>query len=156
MLYKNVLVPFDESESARNALQTAIEFVGDDPDARLTVLYACSSREVDEDSFNYAAARAGIQDVTAEGYARLQKEFMESQLAKLKKSVAAVARGCVCHVVCHVDPAKPAQAIVSYAHERDCDVIMMGSRGLNAVRGVLGSVSYAVLSTAKMPVLIVK
>ena len=59
-------------------------------------------------------------------------------------------------MVCHVDPAKPAQAIVSYAHERDCDVIMMGSRGLNAVRGVLGSVSYAVLSTAKMPVLIVK
>jgi nucleotide-binding universal stress UspA family protein len=156
MLYKNVLVPYDSSESAKHALQTAVRIVGEDADARLTVLFACASREVDEDSFNFAASRAGIQEVTASDYARIQKEYMANQLEMLKGEVAPFVKGTACHVICHVDPARPAKAIVDYAHERDCDLIIMGSRGLNAVRGVLGSVSYAVLRTARTPVLIEK
>ena len=47
--------------------------------------------------------------------------------------------------------------IVTYAIDNLCDLIVMGSRGLGALRGILGSVSsYAVLRNADVPVLIVK
>lgn len=50
-----------------------------------------------------------------------------------------------------------AKQIVAYADEVDADLIVVGSRGLGRVSGVLlGSVSRAVLRDAKRPVLIVR
>ena len=50
-----------------------------------------------------------------------------------------------------------AKQIVAYADEIDADLIVVGSRGLGRVSGVLlGSVSRAVLHDAKRPVLIVR
>ncbi|OKY80600.1 MAG: hypothetical protein BHV62_04820 [Eggerthella sp. 51_9] len=50
----------------------------------------------------------------------------------------------------------PAADILGYAEKVNADLIVMGSRGLGAIRGVLGSVSYAVLREAPMPVLVIK
>ena len=50
----------------------------------------------------------------------------------------------------------PGEQIVAYAEDHGCDLIVMGSRGLGALRGILGSVSSHVLRQAKVPVLIVK
>ena len=51
---------------------------------------------------------------------------------------------------------KAHHAILNYAYDRECDLIVMGCRGLNAVLGMMGSVSYAVLRSAECPVFIVK
>ena len=50
----------------------------------------------------------------------------------------------------------PAEAIAKYAATHGADLIVMGRRGLVALRGMLGSVSYGVLHSAEMPVLTVK
>lgn len=51
----------------------------------------------------------------------------------------------------------PAAMIVERAQEHDCDFIVMGARGLGAVReAVLGSVSSKVLQNATVPVTIVR
>ncbi|MEM4422438.1 universal stress protein, partial [Pyrobaculum sp.] len=51
----------------------------------------------------------------------------------------------------------PATEILNYAEEKGVDLIVMGSRGLSALqRLVLGSVSQAVASRARVPVLIVR
>jgi nucleotide-binding universal stress UspA family protein len=49
----------------------------------------------------------------------------------------------------------PARAIVAAADARDADEIVIGSRGFGAVRGVLGSVSHAVLHEADRPVVVI-
>jgi nucleotide-binding universal stress UspA family protein len=52
---------------------------------------------------------------------------------------------------------EPAAAIVDCARDREADVIVVGSRGLGAVRRlILGSVSREVVEAADRPVLIVK
>ena len=42
---------------------------------------------------------------------------------------------------------QPGGQIVTYAIDNLCDLIVMGSRGLGALRGILGSVSSYVLRT---------
>jgi nucleotide-binding universal stress UspA family protein len=49
----------------------------------------------------------------------------------------------------------PARAIVAAADARDADEIVLGSRGFGPVRGVLGSVSHAVLHEADRPVVVI-
>jgi nucleotide-binding universal stress UspA family protein len=49
----------------------------------------------------------------------------------------------------------PARAIVAAADVRDADEIVIGSRGFGRVRGVLGSVSHAVLHEADRPVVVI-
>lgn len=43
MLFKNVLVPYDESEHASAALHLAIDMVGDDPEATIRVVTVVSN-----------------------------------------------------------------------------------------------------------------
>jgi nucleotide-binding universal stress UspA family protein len=51
----------------------------------------------------------------------------------------------------------PAEVILEYEEILDADLIVMGSRGLGVVKGVLlGSVSQYIIERAKGPVLIVK
>ncbi len=51
----------------------------------------------------------------------------------------------------------PAQVILDAAKAAGADMIVMGSRGLGGIKGLLlGSVSHAVVSHAPVPVLIVK
>jgi len=49
----------------------------------------------------------------------------------------------------------PARAIVAAADARDVDEIVLGSRGFGPLRGVLGSVSHAVLHEADRPVVVI-
>ena len=50
----------------------------------------------------------------------------------------------------------PAEKIAEEAAKLPADLIIMGSRGLGALRGMLGSVSSYVLREAQVPVLVVK
>jgi nucleotide-binding universal stress UspA family protein len=49
----------------------------------------------------------------------------------------------------------PGRAIVAAADARDADEIVVGSRGFGRLRGVLGSVSHAVLHEADRPVVVI-
>ena len=54
-------------------------------------------------------------------------------------------------------PGDPAELIVARAQEHECDVIVMGARGLGAISGkLLGSVSTKVAQQASVPVTLVK
>src|SRR5699024_6933723 len=52
---------------------------------------------------------------------------------------------------------KPGPEIVKYANEQNADIVIIGSRGLNALQEmVLGSVSHKVMKRVNCPALIIK
>lgn len=57
----------------------------------------------------------------------------------------------------HIGVGSPAEVIVQYAEDKQCEQIVMGTRGLATVSNlVLGSVATKVIHLAKVPVLLVK
>jgi len=55
-----------------------------------------------------------------------------------------------------VEEGEPDRRIVSYAKEKDVDLIVIGARGLGRIEGMLiGSVTDAVLKSAPCPVLVI-
>ena len=51
----------------------------------------------------------------------------------------------------------PVEGIINVAETRNCDLIVMGTRGLGPLRGlILGSKAQRVISNARCPVLVVK
>lgn len=57
----------------------------------------------------------------------------------------------------HVETGVIAETIAAFAHQRDCDQIIMGARGMGALEGLLlGSTSTKVLHLVRVPVTLVK
>lgn len=57
----------------------------------------------------------------------------------------------------HIGVGDPAEVIVQYAEDKQCEQIVMGTRGLGTVSNlVLGSVATKAIHLAKVPVLLVK
>ena len=160
MLFKNVLVPFDESDHARAALHMAIDMVGDDPAATIHAIMVVSS-DIMPPSMLSAPNAFGDTFMDYQNYdamltsiaKRTNQELHDSVAGILGKDAEALAAKLI--VEAQLAPS-PVDGITSYASEHGCDLIVMGRRGLGALRGMLGSVSYGVLRTSEIPVLTVK
>jgi nucleotide-binding universal stress UspA family protein len=131
-----VVVGYDGSGEARRALEVAAERAR--PGGTVVVVHAAPSASEWLDSSFYANAVA----------ARTQRE--EEILGEL----ADVDLGDVRLEVELVDGA-PAEVLVREARLRDALEIVVGSRGLGAIRAALGSVSHEVLRHADRPVVVV-
>ena len=137
--FTNILVAYDGSEHSRTALDTAVKmaqcFHG-----QLTVLYA----------FDKVPLVLGDDET---------ERFIERAMSKGREKLAEATLhlrdiGVEFNTVIVEGPA--AEAILRVADVEGCDLIVMGSRGLGMVQGLLlGSVSYRVLHHATIPVLIV-
>lgn len=57
----------------------------------------------------------------------------------------------------HISVGDPAELIVQFAHDQQCDQIVMGTRGLGSLaRLLLGSVASRVIQLADVPVMLIK
>lgn len=136
---KRVLVPIDSSEIAERAMQEAIK-VNRFGEAEVHVLYVAD--------INKLAINAYLSGNVLLEIGKAGERILNAALEKFPESMK---------VVKVYRTGDPAETITEYAKEIDADLIIMGSRGLGLVRGVLlGSVSKYVLERTKCPVLIVK
>lgn len=160
MKYTNILVPYDRSESAKHALSTALEIAADSENARVTAYFASPVPEFESSQFLAAENIAGVIRVPPEELEAMQKEYLDYErgllVEDLKEYVGEGVLASAGFFQVAVGQGKPSKAILDYAADHGCDLIVMGCRGLNAVAGMLGSVSYAVLRGAECPVLIEK
>ena len=87
---------------------------------------------------------------------QLQQYYQEEGLAALKSARARLDAAQIPYAF-HIGVGEPADIIAQYAREKDCDEIIMGTRGLGSVSGLLlGSVARKVLHLTSVPVLFVK
>lgn len=152
MLYDNILVPFDGSASADAALEEAARYAKEDPGCALHVLQISDIEHqvIERLGSSYGAAvPVGMREAFEDAQNEAQR--------KLERDVRLATRGLMneIHVEVQSETTIGVQ-IVAYAAAHNIDLIIMGSRGLGGLRGILGSVSSFVLKEAKVPVLVVK
>jgi nucleotide-binding universal stress UspA family protein len=144
MLFNHILVPYDGSQPSAKALEKAIQFVKADPATRLTVAHVINLQRV--------VVIAEMTFPQPEDYQEQVKEKGNALLDQIKHKLDDLPHS---NVV--VLAGSPAEAIVDYSDKGDYDLIIMGSRGLGAIREIMvGSVSHNVLQHASIPVMIMK
>lgn len=143
MSYSNILVAYDGSNESEKALVSAIQLTNVMPNAKLEVIHV----------FNLPVVIFGEAMITPPADSnRIEYEHAEAILDKARQTLSGLGRG-----EAILKQGVTAKTIVSHAHENNCDLIVIGSRGLSAIgEFMLGSVSHHVLKHAKVPVLVVK
>jgi|GEM_PF-108486 len=140
------------------AVTKAAELVKDDADAKLHLVFVTTHPNAQlPANFNSASFDPQQYLLSVEDIMNLYNKTIEEETEKVREGIGSVLDDLGDRAAIEVIPGyTPAADILSYAEKVDADLIVMGSRGLGAIRGVLGSVSYAVLREAPMPVLVIK
>ena len=154
MLYDNVLVPYDGSASADAALAEAVRYAKEDPGLTLHVI---SVADIEHAVIAKLESETSEHAAVPEGMRRAYEEAQAEAEEKLARKVRLATRGLMNEVRTEVlNETNIGVQIVAYAAGHNIDLVIMGSRGLGGLRGILGSVSSFVLKEAQVPVLVVK
>ncbi|WP_108263336.1 universal stress protein [Mangrovicoccus ximenensis] len=147
-MFKKILLGYDGSKGAWAALEKAAEL------ARLTggtlvVLTVYRHHSMLEASLSMVRGSeekgAHLDDVMR-AVAREEAEAAKAHAQELG----------VASVQAFIKTGPYARTIVSFARDKDCDLIVLGSRGLGSSEGyMLGSVSHKVTSLTDVPVLVI-
>ncbi|MGI6105061.1 MAG: universal stress protein [Raoultibacter sp.] len=146
MPYHKILVAYDRSGHSKNALDSALELLEYGLAESIVVLYATETYISSDPALEAAGLMAGnavVQDA--------EREFMQ-----VRQEVAKLCFGFEDRVETLIRTGNPKNEILEVSEELGCGLIVMGSRGIGAIQGVLGSVSYATLRDSKVPVLVIK
>jgi nucleotide-binding universal stress UspA family protein len=136
-----ILVPIDGSDSSLRALDAALAWEKDHHNLSLHLI------TVQQQIVSGNASRYITQEALAEYY-RLEGE---KALQKARTHLG----GLSYEETIEVGPV--AETIVAYANKHKIDHIMMGTRGMGSVKGLLlGSVTTKVLTLAEVPVTLFK
>lgn len=146
-MYKNVLVPVDGSEKSALAALHAAELASKLGGSELFLLHVVPSLPP-------------YIDISPDRLNKIQQEIIDELykqgkviLSKVKDDLAAY--GLNIHT--DITVGHPADEIIKKAREINSELVVMGSRGLGEIKGILmGSVSNRVTKHACCPVLVVR
>lgn len=139
IMLKNILVPIDGSETADRAVTEAIR-LAEPCGAKINFLYVAN--------INQLAVNALLSDAVLEAVTKAGEVVLERAASMVPSGIEKESFS---------ETGSPAVVILDFAKSNDMDLIIMGSRGLGVVKGVLlGSVSQYVVEQSECPVLVVK
>lgn len=160
-MFKHILVPVDGSEHAERALGLAADLAAR-YDAKLHVIHVLLRGEVPDDLRKLSDKKTDPEPGIALGGtyvdASLPFEVLQDIAEKLLERARKTAQD---HGAKQVDTSwqqgDPAGAILEQAREQGADLVVMGSRGLSDIKGlVIGSVSHKVAHLFEGSVVTVK
>lgn len=140
MLFSHILIPYDGSELAEKALEKAIEFANLDPNTKITVLHVV---EFPPKTYQYDFYHKIKESILEEAEKTLRP--VKFDLGQIPNPAEVIIKEGLSHKI-----------ILETAIELQCDLIIMGSRGLSGIKEFLGSVSHTVTQRAQLPVLLMK
>ena len=137
-----ILIAYDGSDGARNAIERAVKLLGR---RRALVVFAAKGREgaAEGDRVKEVVLDRADEDDAADRVARQGTEL--AQAAGFDATPAVIFAG-----------DDPSDAIVAAAEELDAALVVMGSRGERGAHSIrLGSVSHGVLHKTRRPTLVI-
>nr|WP_295971676.1 universal stress protein [uncultured Bacillus sp.] len=142
MLFSNILVPYDGSTLASDSLEKAIQFAQLDPAVKITVIHVAplSPKPAHTPTDLYNRYKAAVREE-----AERVVEPIKAKLKEIQNPTEVM-----------VKSGSPAYVILQQANDFDCDLIIMGSRGLSGIKEYLGSVSHTISQRSTVPVLLMK
>ncbi len=139
-MYKRILLAVDGSDNSVRAAHEAIKIAANVPDAMIEILYVILPPRT---------ARQILLEPTDEEMAEIKGEILRPIAEKIEAKGITVKKTLL--------KGEAADTIIEHEHENEYDLLVIGSRGLGAVRKfVQGSVSSRVAEKARCPVLLVK
>jgi len=139
-LFAKILVAVDGSESSKKAFDKSV-FLAQKCNSKLFVVHVVLDWEYGGDS---AATFELIDELRARGSELLQQ--CKNQALQSSVQVETV-----------LEQGDYAHEIIEVAKRKDCELIIMGSRGMSPIKElVLGSVSLKVMHHASCPVMVVR
>ena len=159
MKFTNILVPFDKSDHALHALTLAKGMAEEDPAIKLHVVGVVYVSDIPPalglDANPYESAPPLV--VQPDLYAKLVSAALDREKNDMKQAIGELLDNMPNDInLAAVNAPSPVDGINDFVKDHGCDLIVMGSRGLGVLRGMLGSVSYGVLRSAEVPVLVAK
>ena len=148
-MFAHLLIPTDGSEIANKAVQRGIAFAKAQG-AKMTVIHVSPTfRQLTDEGYLVPGPTRGSK-VWREAITERAQAILDRVAAEATKA------GVKCETT-HVFHNTTYAAIIATANKASCDVIVMGSHGYGAVKGVvLGSETTRVLSHTKIPVLVIR
>jgi len=146
--FKSILVPYDGSVHSARALDEAVGLAQNGDGTKLILLSVCNMvSAMGPASQLYLGAGSEMSKLSVE---------MEEQCRKdLEEAKSMVPEGVECETVLEIG--SPGPMIVSLQKKYNADLIVIGSRGMGALKGILmGSVSSYVVKNAECPVMVAK
>ena len=145
-MYQKILVPFDDSSAATQALQEACRL------AKWAGASVYALHVIDAAQLNWGdLVEAGEADLT-----QLVEEAGQAAVAKAQGEM--IQQGIAGHCrVMSSDGEKIAEVLLNEAQAAGCDLIVMGTHGFTGLMHLLmGSVAEGVVRRATVPVLLVR
>jgi nucleotide-binding universal stress UspA family protein len=137
--YRKILVAFDGSKSARNALALASQMARENK-SWIKVIAVLPSYEGDLEL-------VGVKNI---------RETLEGPGRALLAEAQRIADDGDFHILTNLEQGEPFERIVHVAEEEDCDLIVMGRKGLSPLeRELMGSVTARVIGHTSRDILVV-
>jgi nucleotide-binding universal stress UspA family protein len=134
-----ILVPVDGSPASLRAVDFAINMVGQNPGTSLVLIHVSNIPAIE------LAGTEGVQELASQRSAQALKD------AKGKCEASSVGFKTL------IRTGQTAKAIAQVAQDEDVKHIVMGTRGLGGVKGLLlGSVATQVIHLADVPITLIK
>ena len=144
-MYKRILVPTDGSDITQRAISTAVSL------AKLTgaEIFTISVK----DPYPYSAI-SEMQPTLPQEFLDAQERVATKNVTQVRDACTAAGIACTAHTV---ESVSVWEAVVDYAKQKDCDLVVMASHGRRGVQALLlGSETNRVLTHSAVPVLVVK
>lgn len=143
--FKKILVPLDGSENSFRALSAACD-IAENCNATLELLYVfLISKEIPA----YTQINSSyIPDTVFTDAQENGHVILKDGLKQVPSSILAT---------CSLEIGFPSEKIIEVSNNNNCDLIIMGCRGLGVIKSMLvGSVSNYVIHNANCPVMVVR
>lgn len=139
-MYQNILLAADGSENALRAATEAVKIACINSESKIVIVHVVDLSKSRNDIL-HAQGKEELEFSRRKKLVPIEDKIRSSKITY----EVVMLRG------------EPGPCIIDYANQGSFDMVIIGSRGLNALQEmVLGSVSHKVLKRVKCPVLVVK